>query len=79
MCKNASSCLLCVKSVSFYHFKLGFVHVVLRMAIKECVGTHFQKWRSHPSLQSHFRSIISTSQLQRTAELLSVLQYVLCS
>ena len=34
MCKNACSCLLCVKSVSFYHFKLGYVHVVLHLAIK---------------------------------------------
>ena len=55
MSKNACSFLLSVSNLFYYYqFKLGYVHVVLHMAIKEFVGTHFQKWRSHSGLQSHF-------------------------
>ena len=32
------------KSVPRYHFKIGYV--ILHMAVKEFLETHFQKWRN---------------------------------
>ena len=44
--KTAHSFLACVKSVPPYHFKLAYV--ILQMAVKEFLETHFQKWRYMP-------------------------------